>query len=167
MATSAVDVIRVQAKMVADLLAQSFAGVTPEQSSWHQEGSKANTIGPTFIHAHLTEDRFVSRQQERPSIFESGSWQERLGFDPSQPWYGQQVTDVDACRDYAAEVSAQTQAYLGALDPAELDKTIEMGPFGGQPLAFGLSLTTVLHKMGHLGEISALLGEQGEKGFPF
>lgn len=167
MATSGVDVIRDQAKMVADLLGQSFAGVTSEQATWHQEGSKANAIGPTYIHAHLTEDRFISGRRGRPTIFESEGWQERLSFDPTQPWSEQQVTDVDACRAYAAEVGAQTQAYLSDLDPSTLGDTISMGAFGNQPLSFGLSLTTVLHKMLHFGEISALLGEQGEKGFPF
>lgn len=167
MTMTGLDVIRNQSKMAADLFAQSFAGVTDEQCGWHAEGSKANAIGPTFVHVHLTEDRFISARQGRPTILEANGWGERLHFDPAQSWWEQKVTDANALRAYAAEVNAATQAYLSDLDPSTLDQTIEMGGFGNQTLAWGLSLTTVIHIMLHFGEISALLGEQGAKGFPF
>ena len=163
----ALTLLRQQAETANNLMTQVFANVTAEQALWQLAGATTNPIAATFLHVYHSEDRMVHRNLGgRPTIFDQGGWQERLGYDPASPWTSSARPDLDAYRAYAAEVSAVTRAYLSGLDPDALTREVDT-PRGPQPLANRLSILLVAHKLTHLGEISALLGCQGAKGFPF
>jgi uncharacterized damage-inducible protein DinB len=147
-------------------MTQTFAPVTAEQAAWRAEGSTANSIAAAFLHVYHAEDRFVHRDTATPSIFEAGGWADRLGYDPSVPWSALAHPDPDACRAYAAEVRSATRDYLDRLAPGALEEEVE-SPRGKRPRVLMLSLLLVTHKLTHMGEIAALLGCQGVKGFPF
>lgn len=84
----AVDLLRDQAAMADNLMTQVFAKVTPELAAWRLEGSTANPIASTFLHVYLSKDRLVQTAQGKPTIFESGGWEERL--DSTGPTSGRQ-----------------------------------------------------------------------------
>jgi uncharacterized damage-inducible protein DinB len=149
-----------------DLMTQTFAAVTAQQAAWRQEGSTANPIAATLLHVYYLEDRFVHRDTGTPLIFEAGGWADRLGYDPAAPWSPSARPDPDACRAYAAEVRAATRDYLERLDPRRLEEEVDSSR-GKRPRVAMLSLLLVTHKSTHVGEIAALLGCQGVKGFPF
>lgn len=161
----AVDLIREQADMTERMMTGVFARVTPEHAIWKLPGATTNPIAAAYLHCYLTEDRVVQRQQDRPMIFESGNWQERLGVEPPAIWTLTDCPDLAACRAYASDVHAASLSYLDALDPATLD-TEAQTPFGPRSLAALLGLILGTHKFLHGGEIAALLGCQGEQGFP-
>ncbi len=162
----ALTLLRRQALATDDLLAQVFASVTTAQGAWRLPGGTANAIAPTFVHAYHPEDRFVSEQGGRKTLFDLADWGARLGFDPAAPWAESASLDPMLCRDYARAVRAATVEYLTALEPATLGHEIAT-PRGPLVLGERLSLVLVIHKMTHLGEIAALLGCQGVRGFPF
>ncbi len=163
----ALTLLRDQATLADNLLTQVFANVTPEQAVWRLEGSTANPIAPIFLHAYHTEDRWIQQQlQSQPTILDRGGWRDRLGYDPAARWAPLSSPDLDAYRAYAAEVRGATRRYLDGLDPAALEREVP-SPRGPQPLVATLSLVLVAHKLTHTGEIAALVGCQGVKGFPF
>jgi uncharacterized damage-inducible protein DinB len=149
-----------------DLMTQTFAAVTVEQAAWRQEGSTANPIAAIFLHVYYPEDWFVHRDTGAPLIFEAGGWANRLGYDPAAAWSPSARPEPDACRAYAAEVRAATHDYLEHLDPSRLEEEID-STRGKRSRVAMLSRLLVTHKLTHLGEIAALLGCQGVKGFPF
>jgi uncharacterized damage-inducible protein DinB len=163
----ALALLRDQAMTTDSLLTQVVANLTAEQALWHPEGSTANPIAATFMHITFGEDRTVQhRCQGQPTVFEAGGWRARIGFDPNAPWAPASSVDPDALRAYAAEVRSVTKQFLDEVQPADLERELE-GPRGRRPMIAVLSLMLVIHKASHTGEIAALLGSQGVRGFPF
>ena len=158
--------LRDQAAEADDLLMQVFAPVTAEQGAWRLPGGTANAITPTFVHAYQSEDRLITRVSKRPPLFVTDGWGALLGFDPAAPWEEAAPLDPARCRDYARAVRAATEAFLAAFDPAMLTRGIATSR-GGQLLGEHLLAVLVIHKSTHMGEIAALLGCQGARGFPF
>jgi uncharacterized damage-inducible protein DinB len=145
---------------------QVFQPVTPEQAAWRAPGSIANTIGATFTHVYVGEDQLVHGTTSTPTIFASGGWAERLGYDPETMWTYTGTFNPPVLLEYAAAVSAVTQDYLAGLSEEALEQLIDT-PRGPQPRVNRLSVYLVVHKFQHMGEIAALLGCQGAKGLPF
>ena len=162
----ALTLLNFQATMANDLLTQVFASVTAAQGVWRLGGSTANAITPTVLHVYTSEDRLVSGVLGRPTLWESGEWGARLGVDPANPWVMPPLEDLAPCRAYAGAVRAATEAFLPTLDADALGREIPT-PRGQRPLGEALAFALILNKVIHLGEIAALLGCQGERGFPF
>lgn len=162
----ALALLRMQSAGSERQMQQIMAQVTPDQAVWRLEGSTANSIITTFLHVYHAEDRAVHGQLGTETIFATGGWQSRLGFDPSAQWQAPAQADVEAGRAYAAAVQEATRQYLGNLGPNALEQEIDT-PRGRQPLVNRLNVYLVSHKLMHAGEIAALLGCQGVKGLPF
>lgn len=162
----ALTLLNFQATTADSLLTQVFAPVTASQGAWRLDGSTANAITPTFLHVYMSEDRLVSGVMGRQTLWESGGWGTRLGVDRANPWAMAPLEDLAPCRTYASAVRAATEAFLPTLDADALGREIPT-PRGQRPLGEALAFALVLNKVIHLGEISALLGCQGERGFPF
>jgi hypothetical protein len=162
----ALTLLTFQATTADDLLTQVFAPVTAAQGAWHPDGSTANAITPTFLHVYICEDRLVSGATGRQLLWDSEGWGRRLGLDPANPWVAPPMNDLEPCRAYAGAVRAATKAFLPTLDADALGREIPT-PRGQRPLGEALAFALVLNKVVHLGEIAALLGCQGERGFPF
>jgi uncharacterized damage-inducible protein DinB len=158
--------LRDQAERADNLMTRVFDSVTANQADWRPDGSTTNPIATTFLHLYTVEDRVIQRTiQGKPTVFELGGWQERLGFDPSAQWSPLLRPDLGACRAYAADVRAATQEFLARIDPDALEREIETTR-GRSQMFVSLTVALVIHKSTHLGEIAALLGCQGVKGFP-
>jgi uncharacterized damage-inducible protein DinB len=162
----ALELLRQQAALADNLMRQVFAPVTSEQASWRTEGSTANQIAQTFVHVYRSEDGMTSRLQGKPPRFEAEGWGERLGFNPGMPWSEQPAPDPETCRAYADAVRAGTEEFLEQATDEVMAQPVQT-PAGPGTAATGLSIVLVIHKAAHMGDISALLGVQGEKGFPF
>src|ERR1051325_3818206 len=106
------------------MLKQVFQQVTPQQAVWKLPGSHANTIGATFTHAYKSEDDAVHSIQGKPSVWESGGWASRLGYD-DEAWSFSKTPDPAQLTAYAEAVTKDTEAYLDRLAPEALDSLIE------------------------------------------
>ncbi len=133
-------------------------------------GGQVTTIGAIYAHAVMSEDAMVHGMiLSQPPLLQAQGWAERLGVPlpggGMEHEWGRTFKLPAAFRDYATAVHAATLAALGRATPADLARELK-GPLGPQPAAaiYGLALT---HLWGHLGEIAALKGIQGQKGLPF
>jgi len=74
--------------------------------------------------------------------------------------------DLSALHEYAKATAAALDAWLASLTPEDLDRTINT-PIGEYNVAQVVETFVVWHLNAHCGEISALKGCQGAKGYPF
>ena len=155
------------------MLEGTIDGVTPELVAWHPGGT-ALTIAATYAHLVLSEDRLVTRAFEGKTPLASAEWDSKTGISELPPtgsgadwsdWARGVRVDVPAFRQYAQAVYAATDGYLAKLSPHELDREIERGSMGKRSLNWWLTLM-VVHAANHTGEISAVKGLQGLKGYP-
>jgi hypothetical protein len=157
------------------ILGQVAADLTPEQADWQPPGC-ANPIGATYWHTLASVDDVVHRWAlGQAPLRQRNGWDERLlkAAVPEPEHGGDWLTymrtirvDLPALHEYAKEVGEAVQGWLGTLTPADLARTIET-PVGENSLAQMLDLFVVWHINAHCGEISALKGCQGAKGYPF
>jgi hypothetical protein len=158
-----------------DILGQVAADLTQEQADWQPPGI-ANPIGATYWHTISGADDVAYRwaRGQEPLRLREG-WDNRvLNVSVPEPahdgdWqaYMRGIrVDLPALHAYARVVAEDLQAWLDTLTPDDLEQTLET-PIGEYTLAHLIDLFIVWHLNAHCGEISALKGCQGAKGYPF
>jgi hypothetical protein len=157
------------------ILGQVTADLKQEQADWLPPGI-ANPIGATYWHAVSSADSVLHewcQGQEPLSI--SARWQERaLAVAVPKPerggdWlaYMQAIrVDLPALHEYAQSVCQAAQSWLATLTPADLERQIQT-PIGDLSLGQMLETFVVWHINAHCGEIAALKGCLGARGYPF
>jgi len=135
---------------------------------------EAHPIGYVAAHILHCEDVMInSALQGKPSIWERDGWDEKLGLSVA---LDQDTASARAYRcdplklnDYAELVYKNTEAYLDGLRAEDLDKEVDLTAFGIGKMGLGAFLLTMLlgNNYAHTGEISALKGIMGNKGYPF
>ena len=149
----------------------TVADLTQQQADFLPPGT-AHPIGEIVTHVLQAEDMIVSGMlQGQPSVWERDGWEAKLGI-PNVAQHTQEMArgfkgDLAALQPYKEAVFASTQAYLDSLSEADLDREID--GMGEQPTAVADVITNALvgNNLAHTGEISALKGVQGAKGYPF
>ncbi|MBI2935990.1 MAG: DinB family protein [Chloroflexi bacterium] len=149
------------------LLGDVMADVTPEMAHWTPPGV-ANSIATSYAHCMSSEDSFVQRViQGRPTVWEQGKWGEKLGMPASIAeafdWTKPRQLDLPKFREYTEEVAASTATLLTSLTPEDLNRTVTTRR--GERTLASLLTATANHLCAHAGEISALKGCQGGRGY--
>jgi hypothetical protein len=157
------------------ILGQVTADLTQEQADWQPPGI-ANPIGGTYWHAVSSVDHIVHKWcLGQEPLSERDGWQERvMTVSAPEPEQGGDYLaylrtiriDLTAAQDYAQAVSGAVQGWLGSLTPDDLNRKMET-PVGELSLAQLLETFIIWHVNAHCGEIAALKGCQGSKGYPF
>lgn len=164
--------LREDMRITHEWLEATMQDVTQEQLDWHPPGI-ANPLGASYAHALLGEDGAVNQllRGELP-LFE-GEWKGKTGIsDPRTgsefEWAREVKVDLKAAREYAKAVYTSTDRYLASLEPADLDRTLDLSELGAgdKSLAWVLSAWLSSHASNMTGEISVLKGIQGAKGYP-
>ena len=150
---------------------QAVSGLTPEQLHWVPPNTKANHIGCTLWHYVRTEDNIVQfiLQNRKPTVWIEGGYFERFGLDKISQGTGMSTEDAQTMRlpaldqwmEYQQAVWQATDAYLGSIDDAGLERTVRVMPFGEIPARQALGMVVLTHGHGHLGEICVLRVLQG------
>ncbi len=159
-----------------DILAQVTGDLTQEQADAPAPGI-ANPIGATYWHAVSGADEAVLRwgKGEAP-LYERLAWREKVltvrALEP-QVGGGDYLTYMRTIRinlpvmhDYAKAVSEAIQEWLATLAPEDMDRKVQT-PIGEMNLGQMLEVFVNWHINAHCGEISALKGCLGCKGYPF
>lgn len=158
-----------------NVFSQVVADLTQEQADWTPPGL-ANPIGATYWHTISSMDDLVHRWiNGQEALYLKDGWQTRvLTVAPPEPGHGGDYlaymravrVDLTALHQYTQVVAEAVRSWLASLTPEELDR--EMDTFVGK-LTVGALLERigVWHISAHCGEISALKGCQGAKGYPF
>jgi hypothetical protein len=157
------------------ILGQVTADLTQEQADWQPPGI-ANPIGATYWHAVSGADDVVYRWAlGQEPLRQRKGWDDRVFTNlVPEPEHGGDYlafmrairVDLPALHEYARVVAEALQAWFGSLTPEDLERSIDT-PIGPYTLAQMLDLFVVWHINAHCGEISALKGCQGARGYPF
>ncbi len=161
-----------QIKKSHELLEGTMEGVDGKLAGWVPPG-KANPIGATYAHLVMSEDMIVNRRlREKDMVSEktdTGLSQPMPGFDDWEAypgWTRDVKVDLPSLKSYAKAVYSETERFVENLSEDELDEQVEM--FGSRmPKALALSTLVAGHTDSIAGEIAALKGIQGLKGYPW
>lgn len=150
----------------------TVAGLTPEEANEVPPGV-THPIGELMAHVLHSIDGLVNMVcRGQQSIWERDGWGARLGV-PMMMTHDSAAArafrvDPAQLEGYAATVFTELQAYLDTLTPADLDGEVDFGPGLGKMSLGGFLLNPLLgNTFAHTGEISALKGLRGERGYPF
>jgi uncharacterized damage-inducible protein DinB len=151
----------------------TIADVTPDAANNVPEG-EAHPIGYVAAHILHCEDVMInSALQGKPSIWERDGWNDKLGISVAldQPTESARAYRCDPLKlnEYAQLVYKNTEAYLDSLRADDLDQEVDLTEAGIGKMGRGAFLLTMLlgNNYAHTGEISALKGIMGKKGYPF
>jgi hypothetical protein len=158
-----------------DILGQVVGDLTREQADWAPPGI-ANPIGATYWHAVSSVDDIVCQwiKGEDP-LRQLDGWQEKvLTVSVPEPRPGEDYgvymraihVDIAVLHAYTKAVAEAVQVWLTSLAPQDLERELET-PVGKLGLGSMLETFVVWHVNAHCGEIAALKGCLGAKGYPF
>lgn len=156
------------------LLASCLDGITPDQLHWLPPGT-AHSVAATYAHIVVEEDWIVHHFLQGQTCLAEGMWAGRTGLSAYPPggdwsdWARSLRVDFPSLQQFGQTVQASAEAYLSRLNPHDLDRELEM-PFPGSPkrsLNHVLGTVLIGHMNNHVGEIAAVKGAQGLRGYPF
>ncbi len=171
---NAIDAIKLAYKGSHDWYQGTIADVSPDVAN-NVPAGEAQPIGYVAAHILHCEDVMINSViQGKPSIWERDGWDKKLGIATvalDQPTVAAQAYRCDPLKlqDYAQTVYQSTEAYFDSLRPEDLDKDVDLSAAGVGTMSLGTFLLTMLlgNNYAHTGEISALKGILGRKGYPF
>lgn len=154
-----------------NMIDQAVGDLTAEQLHWTPPDSSANHIGFTLWHYVRTEDNIVQfiLQERKPTVWIEGGFFERFALDRVAQGTGMSTADAQSLRlpaleqwlEYQRSVWQATDAYLGSIDDAALERTVKLMPFGEIPARQALGMVALTHGHGHMGEMCVLRVLQG------
>lgn len=157
------------------ILNQVVSDLTKEQADWTPPGI-ANPIGATYWHTVSSVDEIVHFwiRGEAP-LRQTDGWQEKVlttsvpepGEGGDYLVYMQAIrVDLASLHAYAEAVAKAVQGWLASLTPQELERKLDT-PIGELSVDQVLETFVIWHTNAHCGEVAALKGCQGVKGYPF
>jgi len=157
------------------ILGQVVTDLTQEQADLAPPGI-ANPIGATCWHTASSVDDIVHKwiRGEEP-LHQKGGWREKVlttlvpepGDGGDYLAYMQAIrVDIAVLHDYTEAVAETVQSWLASLTPKDLERKLET-PIGKLSVDQILETFVIWHINAHCGEIAALKGCLGVKGYPF
>lgn len=173
MSTTRVEGYRRLFGLAHDTLEGTVADLSSEQACYCPDG-KAMPAGAHYAHHVQGEDAVFNGMLQGKTPLMASEFAGKFGTPEQAPqgdwseWARSTTIDMEEARAYAQAVYAATDAYLAGLTDADLDGELDLSAMGmgTQPLSMMLDLM-VLDTGLHTGEISAVKGLQGLKGYPF
>ncbi len=151
-------------------------GISAEQLYWVPPGT-ANSLLTTYVHTVYETDEFVHGLFQGKDLLTAGVWAGKTGVSQPLPpdrttwrdWTRAVGLDQPGLKAYTAAVFDAAGRYIGGLKPEDLDRKLDLSAMGlgQQSLNWALYNLVIGHVQSHTGDISALKGLQGLKGFPF
>lgn len=175
---TAIQLIKDQLKDAHETLESTFADVT-EDILHKDPGGKAFPVGSLYAHLVFSEDVILHTMLQTKTPLYKGDWAGRTGTDSAMPamdenwsanneaWSKTVRVDLAQVRAYAQAVYAATNAYLDSLTDADLERVVDLGAWGKKTVAGLLTGFIIAHTNSLAGEISAIKGVHGAKGYPF
>jgi DinB superfamily len=133
----------------------------------------SNPIAATYVHAIASEDLAINMVLKGGMPLYAGLGEDETGVSEIQPmstfeWAHRVRVNMPVLRQYARAVHAATDAYLATVTDDDLTRALDLTSFGMGHMTVGALLSRMV--LGHIdnmcGEISALKGLQGAKGYP-
>ena len=155
-----VELVQFSLRAAFDVLSSVTADLTQEQADWRPPGT-ANTICSIYSHILTYVDFYVRNYfvegKPQPVTVESR---------PAELWMQDVQVDLSELHAYADQVRSTAQNWLSSRAPKDLEHK-SLTTAGEINLAQAVELFIIWHINAHCGEISALKGCQGLKGYPW
>ncbi|PZS05739.1 MAG: hypothetical protein DLM69_00705 [Candidatus Chloroheliales bacterium] len=171
----AISLLRMQMESAAWYLEGTMTDVTPELAHAVPPG-KAHTIAGYYAHYVIMTDMIVNAMLKGGAPLFATTWADKTGVSEPIPnadadweknhaeWARRVQVDLPAMREYAKAVYASADEYLASLTPEALDQKVKL--FGGEfGLGWAINMFIINHISSGTGEISAVKGVLGAKGF--
>lgn len=172
---NAIDLYRSLLRSAHEFLEGTMADVTPAQFTWDPPG-KTFSIGANYAHVLTSEDMAVQGLLQGRDLLARTTWAGSIGASEVPPagpggdlkgWSQRAKLDLAQMRRYGQAVFGATDEYLAARKPEELARPLDLSHLGlGQQTVLFIVTAILANASLHTGEISALKGLQGAKGYP-
>lgn len=166
------ELLRAQYTQGHQLVAGVMSDVGPDVLNDASGLGTLGSISSILAHMVFTEDHFVSGFTGRAPMYTGAGWDSKLGIpmaglQQTADWAKDVRMELAPFLEYAKEVWAATEAYVGGLSDADLER--EVPGIGGRPvkLAMLAGVVGTIHVSQHMGEIAAIKGMRGLKGLAF
>jgi len=170
---NAIETLRESIQWGHQLLEMVMADVSDDEARWAPPGL-ANPIGALYAHAVLDLDAIVNGMLKGGAPRFATDWAGQLGAVSPQmtltfEWGRTIEPNLAALRTFGQKALADVEAYLDQLTDADLDRMVDLSGVGLGTRSVGWILNALVasHLNNMAGEISALKGVQGKKGYPF
>jgi hypothetical protein len=167
------ELLKINLFVAHDVFSKTVADVTQEMADWMPPGV-ALPIGERIAHTIAAEDMMINRIARGGDTWYTTTWADKSGlgaFDLFADTEAKRAfrADVNALREYQNAVFSETQAYLDGLSEGDMDRVFDMSfaGYGEVPAPAWWSAFVIGHLHDVMGEISALKGCLGVKGYPF
>ncbi len=170
--------IKEEIKNAHDMLESVVVDIKPADLN-KDPGGKAFPPGSLYAHLVFSEDAIVNGMIQKKAPLFTGEWANKTGASSPMPamdanwsannesWSKSVTIDLAALQAYAKAVYAATDAYVATLSETDMDTEIDMGDWGKKKLGSLLAGFVIGHTYSLAGEISAIKGVHGSKGYPF
>lgn len=158
---------------------ESTAADIKEEHVHKDPGGMAYPLGATYAHLVFSEDAIVAGMLQGKAPLSETEWKDKTGASSPMPamdanwekanydWSKSVQVDMSKMREYAKAVYAATDAYMDTLKEEDLEKELDLGPMGKQTVVHVIYSFLIGHTNSLAGELSALKGVHGAKGYPF
>ena len=168
------ELLRINLHGAHDQFANTVADVTQDMADWVPPGL-AHPIGERYAHAVGAEDWLVNSISRGGAPWFATTWAGKTGFGKltlagiTSEEARVFRADLNALNEYASAVFAASEEFLNSADAAEMERIYDMSAvgYGVLPAPIWWSAFIIDHLHDVMGEISALKGSQGFKGYPF
>lgn len=166
---NAVELLRAQYKQSFDWLHGTMDGVDDELAHYNPYG-EAPSIAAQVVHIVSGIDGFILGHLAGAPLM-MGEYADKTGVSEPHPegdwseWAKNVKVDLGVFHKYAVAVFEKTDAYLATLSEDDLDEQKPFGSFGDQPVSEFFNIM-LLNTYCHTGEIAAIKGMKGQKGYP-
>jgi hypothetical protein len=150
-------------------------GMTDDQANFQPNGT-ALSVAAVWVHLVESEDMFLSAITGQ-STLESSQAADQLGFSTPQPtenwaeaypkWAEEVRVQIDPLTAFTKQVFEASEAFIEKLSPEDLEITKDLGPMGAPTVEHIISAYLIGHCFSITGEVSAVKGVQGLKGYPW
>ena len=181
MEKSFVELVRQTLKDAHDSLEGTMNDVTEEAAHWQPQG-KALPLAVAYGHVIVSEDMILNGWIRKSKLLIDQGWSDKMGLNLPHPamdadweknfveWSKKLKMDLKKFKEYAQAVYKQSDDYLAGLTDKDLfEQKIDLSVWGLGDWTLGRFILRFMisHVDNLTGEISAVKGLQGLKGYPF
>jgi hypothetical protein len=164
-------VLTLAIKSAARLVDSLAADLSEEQLHWNPSGT-AHSVAATWAHAVISTDWQIHSLFDGVQPLSETAWAGKTGVSEPTPiqtleWAQNVRIDVPQFKEYAAAVHEALFAYVETKSDQDLDRLVDVSIIGAgdRPLRWCLALLVAGHLNQLAGEIAAVKGMQGLKGY--
>jgi len=171
---NAVQLLREQFASAHETQEATMSDVNAKAADFAETG-KALPVGAAYAHLVVSEDMLLAGMITHSTPLSADNALTGLStpmpsmseWDKHEEWVRTVKVDVPKMQAFAKKVYKQTDDYLATLKDSDLENEVEIPGMGKKTLSFLLTNFLLLHIANLTGEISAVKGVQGLKGYPF